>query len=161
MAIGVVKLEAPGAERNADNHCTSLSTSGAADYTSCVRSFLGGLLLIGGRQRLRVASGPTPVSPSPLPSVLSFLSGSDADDHRTRRTTPTRSAFKSASAAKKRKTSAVLDFDEARVAADKCPKYKRKSWAPRGVRSCTSSLSLSVTDPIRSADAVKAFLILL
>ncbi|KAJ7356498.1 hypothetical protein DFH08DRAFT_802539 [Mycena albidolilacea] len=36
-------------------------------------------------------------------------------------------AFNSASA-KKRKTSAVLDFDEARV-VDKCPKYQRKSWA--------------------------------
>jgi hypothetical protein len=37
-------------------------------------------------------------------------------------------AFNSASA-KKRKTSAVLDFDEARVVVDKCPKYQRKSWA--------------------------------
>ncbi|KAJ7804702.1 hypothetical protein B0H14DRAFT_3883329 [Mycena olivaceomarginata] len=37
-------------------------------------------------------------------------------------------AFNSASA-KKRKTSAVLDFDDACVVVDKCPKYQRKSWA--------------------------------
>ncbi|KAJ7859498.1 hypothetical protein B0H14DRAFT_3864042 [Mycena olivaceomarginata] len=79
--------------------------SGAADYasssSSCASSSSGSS-----------SSGSGPATPDDADALMPGLLA----------------AFNSASA-KKRKTSAVLDFDDACVVVDKCPKYQRKSWA--------------------------------